>query len=107
MEENTLSFWWSAAGSLIKHGAYGVFPGQNAMWINQRHTTMSPLAKSTGGMDYRKHSLEARIAELQTPYIFPLILALHRLTVCSVLEGQSGHFIQGSSFLLSALRVST
>lgn len=67
--------------------------------------TMFPLANpqvvQTG-----KHSLEVRIAEMKTPYKFPLILALARLTAVSMLGGQGGHS-QRSSVLLSALRVST
>lgn len=47
---NTLGFQWElAAGFPIKSGAYGALPGQNAMWINQKHTDQAPPGKSTGG----------------------------------------------------------
>lgn len=58
-------------------------------WINQRHTIL-PLA-SPQVAQTRKYSGEVRIAELRTPYKFPLILALARVTAVSVLEGQGGH----------------
>lgn len=57
--------------------------------INQRHTIL-PLA-SPQVVQTRKYSGEVRIAELRTPYKFPLILALARVTAVSVLEGQGGH----------------
>lgn len=57
--------------------------------IKGTQTTL-PLA-SPQVVQTRKHSLEVRIAEPWTPYKFPLILALARLTAVSVLEGQSGH----------------
>lgn len=91
MEGNTHGFWRElAAGFPIKDGAYGALPGQNAMWINQRHTDQLPPA-SPQVVQTRKHSVEVRNAEPGTPYKFPLILGLAGVTAASVLEGLGGH----------------
>lgn len=57
--------------------------------IEGTQTTL-PLA-SPQVVQTRKHSGEVRIAQSQTPYKFPLILALAVLTAESALEGQGGH----------------